>query len=168
VEIGKVARFTTMEFHSHARGIMSMTTDKTMDIYSIETKKEIFSIDTKETTKQHTWSPLSGNHILAHSTSNALTTYDPRTSSSAQLEITTQYMPNRPSTSTFLDDTTILTTGSISKKKPFTDDRKSTLDNVSYDPPLRSTQSNFPDHNDPSHDLVLPINLSLPAHRPNP
>ena len=117
MEIGKVGRFTTMEFHSHARGIMSMTTDKTMDIYSIETKKEIFSIDTKETTKQHTWSPLSGNHILAHSTSNALTTYDPRTSS-AQLEITTQYMPNRPSTSTFLDDTTILTTGSISKWNP--------------------------------------------------
>jgi hypothetical protein len=121
-----------LEFHSHARDMVSLTTKSTIDAYSIEKNEAIFSIETKEAMEQHCWAPFSGSILLGHSTSNVLRTYDPRASSRAQLEIAGQ--SNRLLTSTFLDDTTILSTG-LHKYSP-TNHRKRPVDNDTNTSPV--------------------------------
>lgn len=101
-----------IQFHPHSGSIVSLSTDKTIDIYSLDkTGAPSLSLSNAEPSKRHFWSPISGAQILSHSTKNILSLYDPRTSPNPQMEITTSYQLNRPSHSAFLNDTTIVTTG---------------------------------------------------------
>ena len=100
-----------IEFHPHAGGLVSVSGDKTVDIYSLEKSSPAISLESKDPSKSHSWSPISGTTLLSHSTTNLLSIYDPRASPSPQSEIQTHYQTTRPSHSTFLDDTTLITTG---------------------------------------------------------
>ena len=91
---------------------VSSATNDGIDIYSLEKSTSSISIST--TSKYHSWSPISGSQLSSHSTSNIISIYDPRASSTPHLEIPTSHQTNRPSHSTFLDDTTVLTTGTSS------------------------------------------------------
>src|SRR5208282_631976 len=101
-----------MQFHPHSGSILSSATNDSIDIYSLEKSSPSISIST--TSKHHNWSPISGSQLSSHSTSNIISIYDPRASSTPHLEIPTSHQTNRPSHSTFLDDTTVLTTGTLS------------------------------------------------------
>ena len=100
-----------IEFHPHAGGLVSVSGDKTIDIYSLEKSSPAISLESKDPSKSHSWSPISGTTLLSHSTTNLLSIYDPRAFPSPQSEIQTHYQTTRPSHSTFLDDTTLVTTG---------------------------------------------------------
>jgi hypothetical protein len=90
---------------------VSLSTDKDIDIYSLEKTLPSLSLNTTDPSKHHSWSPISGSQLLSHSIKNVISLYDPRTSPAPHLEIPSSYQANRPSHSTFLDDTTLLTTG---------------------------------------------------------
>lgn len=92
---------------------MSSSTDTSIEVYSLGISNEALSIPTIESSKQHIWSPLSGNQLFSHSTSNIVRTYDPRTSKDAQLELNSAFQINRPSYSALLDDVSLIATGTI-------------------------------------------------------
>lgn len=101
-----------MQFHPHSGSILSSATNDRIDIYSLEKAAPSIAIST--TSKHHCWSPISGIQLSSHSTSNIISIYDPRASSMPHLEIPTSHQTNRPSHSTFLDDSTLVTTGTSS------------------------------------------------------
>ena len=105
-----------IEFHPHAAELVSLSRDKTIDIYSIKRACPALSLQSKDLSKAHSWSPISGNTLISHSATNNLVVYDPRASSTAQSEIATHFQTSRPSHSAFLDDTTIIATGTSPSK----------------------------------------------------
>lgn len=100
-----------IEFHPHAGGLVSVSGDKTVDIYSLGNTSPAISLEAKDASKSHVWSPSSGAMLLSHSTTNILSFYDPRASPTPQSEIQTNFQTTRPSHSAFLDDTTVIATG---------------------------------------------------------
>jgi WD40 repeat protein len=100
-----------IEFHPHAGGLVSVSRDHTIDIYSLENLSPAISLESKDPSKSHYWSPISGTTLLSHSATNIVSIYDPRASTSPQSEIQTNFQTTRPSHSTFLDDNTLIITG---------------------------------------------------------
>jgi hypothetical protein len=85
-----------------------------------------------------------GNILYSQDKSNLISIFDPRASSAAQSHFPTSFALNRPSTSVFLDDTTILITG--------TRDR-------SYNPVLATYDLRSPDRS--------LLDISLPTSSPS-
>ena len=117
---GPQGKSSTMEWHPHAGDLFSLSTDKSIDIYALENGSlasvpQISLSTESEISKQHYWTPLTGSRLFSHSTKNVISTYDPRSSSlPTTLLSSLNLLPNRPSVSTLLDDTTLLVTGTSS------------------------------------------------------
>jgi hypothetical protein len=139
---------TTIQFHPHSGSIVSTSTDKSIDIFTLEKASPSISL-VANSSKQHTWSPLSGSQLVSHSAKNIISIYDPRASLNAQLDINTMYQANRPSYSTYLDDVTLLSTGTI----PSTRTRTLALYDIRSPSHPKSTTS-FDPSSSPSISLV--------------
>ena len=114
ISLNSGPKASTIQFHTHASSIASVGTDNGVEIYSIEKSASVISLVSKGASKQHAWSPLSGSQLVSHSAANVVSIYDPRGSADAQLDITTSFQSNRPSYSAFLDDATLIATGTTS------------------------------------------------------
>jgi len=138
-----------IEFHPHAGGLVSVSGEKTIDIYSLGNTSPAISLETKDASKSHFWSPNSGTMLLSHSATNVLSVYDPRACPTPQSEIQTNFQATRPSHSTFLDDTTVIATGiSISRmRNMYLYDLRSPLtpkSTIPFDPASSPSISLFP------------------------
>jgi WD40 repeat protein len=125
VSIGNGEKTSTVQFHSHARDVISSTTAAAtgtpIDIYSLQRPSTpILSLQASSPSKSHCWSPLSGSTLLSYSTTNTLSLYDPRVSPTPQTTIQPHYTTTRPSHTTFLSDTTILATGTTPSTRTLT------------------------------------------------
>src|SRR5579862_5343816 len=105
-------KYSTMEWHPHARNLFSMSTDSNITIHALESSIPSITLTTDFPSKQHYWNPFSGSHLFSHSTQNVISRYDPRSSThSEQIISNLNFLSNRPSMSILLDDTTIIVTG---------------------------------------------------------
>ena len=132
--IGSGDKTGTIQFHSQARDIVSCSTASALDVYSLERPHEaVLRVHT--TCKQHVWSPT-GTTLLAYSPQNTISITDPRSKDVAQ-EITTRYQPARPSHTAFLNDTTIIATGTAATRTLSLYDLRSPLSpkqTIQFDP----------------------------------
>ena len=114
---GPPGKYSTIEFHPHARELLAVSDDDGIKIRSIIQIVPYVSLSTEEISKQHSWSPMSGAQVVSHSVSNVLSVFDPRASPNAHSQFQTGYQTNRPSHSGFLDDTTVLVTGTTASTR---------------------------------------------------
>jgi WD40 repeat protein len=110
-------KYSTIDFHPHSRELLSVSDDKGIRVCSMLQSFHSLSLTTEDTTKQHFWSPLSGIQIVSHSISNVLSIFDPRSSPTAHMQCATGYQVNRPSHSAFLDDTTVIVSGTTASTR---------------------------------------------------